>query len=108
MTRLTSKFLLLALSKVPEDERENTQRRFVNAISFERDTALHIAAQAGYEATVKTLISIGADVNVRTDTRSTPLHLAAISGQIAVVKFLILHHAKLNATDDEQMTPLHR
>ena len=84
------------------------QREFVNAGSYEQDTALHVASQAGYEETVKTLVSIGANVNLKTDTKQSPLHLAAISGQISVVRFLVLSHAKINALDDEQMTPLHR
>lgn len=96
------------LKKVPEEERENAQRNFINATSYENDTALHVAAQAGYEETVKTLLSIGADVNVRTDTRQTPLHLAAMSGQLSVVKFLVLNRAKVNVSDDQLMTPLHK
>jgi len=97
-----------ALINVPEEEAEEKQRAFVNATTNEHDTALHIAAQAGYEETVKTLISIGANVNARTDTHDTPLHLAAIGGQLAVVKYLVRSKAKINAIDDQQMTPLHK
>ena len=58
--------------------------------------------------TVRTLVNIGADVNMTTDTKATPLHLAAISGQIEVVKYLVKCRAKINAIDEEQMTPVHR
>ena len=71
-------------------------------------TALHFDAQAGYEKTVKTLVSIGAEVNKQTDTKQTPLHLAAISGQTNVVRCLVMHHADMNAKDEESMTSLHR
>lgn len=102
-------FVYLALKDCEDEiEKERLQQEFVNMGSKEMDTALHIAAQAGYEETVKTLIQIGAMVNARTDTRQTPLHLAAISGQISVVKFLIMSKAKVNANDNESMTPLHK
>ena len=89
-------------------ERASVQRNYVNQASHENDTALHLASQAGYLETVKTLVHIGADVNLATDTKATPLHLAAISGQLEVVKFLVRYRAKINALDDEQMTPVHR
>ena len=100
--------LFLVLKGVPEQDVERVQRDFVNAVTGESDTALHIAAQAGYEETVKTLISIGANVNARTDTNSTPLHLAAVAGQLGVIRYLAMSKAKINALDDQQMTPLHR
>ena len=82
-------FCFPALKGVPPEQREKEQRAFVNAGSDEKDTALHVAAQAGYEETVRTLVSIGANVNMKTDTQSTPLHLAAIGGQLSVVRFLV-------------------
>ena len=99
---------VIALRGKPKEERRNLQIEFVNTQSKEKDTALHVAAQAGYEETVKTLVSIGADVNKRTDTKQTPLHLAAISGQANVVRYLVMHHANINAKDEDFMTPLHR
>ena len=92
----------------PKEERHNLQIKFVNTQSKERNTALHLAAQAGYEETVKTLVSIGADVNKRTDKKQTPLHLAAISGQANVVRYLVMHCANINAKDEDFMTPFHR
>jgi len=97
-----------ALKDFPPDQREKEQLKFLNVTSTEKDTALHVAAQAGYEETVKTLVSIGASVNARTDTNQTPLHLAAVGGQTKVVRYLVMNNAKINALDDDQMTPLHR
>ena len=97
------------LSKEPNlDQHRKLQIRYVNSGTKEKDTALHIAAQGGYIETVKTLISIGAMINVRTDTNQTPLHLAAIGGQLQVVRYLLINNAKIGARDDNQMTPLHK
>ena len=97
------------LSKEPSlDRHRQLQIRFVNSGTGEKDTALHIAAQGGYIETVKTLISIGALVNVRQDTNQTPLHLAAIGGQLDVVRYLLINNAKIGLRDDDQMTPLHK
>lgn len=97
-----------AIWKVPEDERRQAQIDFINAGTGERDTALHIAAQGGYLETVKTLISIGARVNMRTDTNQTPLHLAAIGGQLEVARYIVMNNAKVGLKDSDQMTPLHK
>lgn len=100
--------MFTAIKDIPKDEREPHQRRFVNLPSNEGDRALHVAAQAGYEQCVKTLVEIGGDVNVVTDTKDTPLHMAAISGQLEIVKYLIKNRAKVSARDEDQRTPLHR
>ena len=92
----------------PEENREQVQQIFVNAVGREGDTALHIAAQAGLEETVKTLISIGADVDARNNTNYSPLHLAAINGNVDIIQYLVKSNAKIDALDDYQMTPLHR
>ena len=80
----------------PKEERHNLQIKFVNTKSKERNTALHLAAQAG------------ADVNKRTDKKKNPLRLAAISGQANVVRYLVMHYANINAKDEDFMTPSHR
>jgi len=105
---ISSIFFMTAISKVPEEQRREEQIKFVNAVTGERDTALHIAAQGGYIETVKTLISIGAKVNMRTDINQTPLHLAAISGQLEVVRYLLMNNAKIGIRDDDKMTALHK
>ena len=101
--------VILALKDCKDEKKkEEIQKKFVNIGNTELDTPLHIAAQGGYEETVKTLIQIGAMVNARTDTKQTPLHLACIGGQLPVVKFLMMNNAKVNATDNQLMTPLHK
>ena len=102
-------FCYLAIYDSQPEAREAKQIEFVNSASDEKDTPLHVAAQAGYIETVKTLVSVGANVNIRTDTKATALHLAAISGQTAVVRYLVSSaNAKVNVNDEDQMTPLHK
>lgn len=98
----------LAIAEIPEDKKDEELKKFINVRSHEKDTPLHLAAQAGYEETVKTLIKLGADINALTDTKQTPLHLAAISGQCCIVEHLINNGAKIDVFDKQQMTPLHK
>ena len=93
---------------MPKEEQSKYQIEFVNTGSHRKETALHIAARAGFENTVKTLVSIGADLTQRNNARQTPLHLAAINGQLSVVKCLVMNKANVNAKDEDLMTPLHR
>ena len=101
-------FIYLVIKNVEDSMKDRKQESFVNSASNEKDTALHLAAQAGFRRTVKTLISLGAHINVRTDTGSTPLHLAAIGGHIAVAELLVEHNAEVDLQDIDKMTPLHK
>ena len=93
---------------MPKEKHGKSQIEFVNTGSHWKETALHIAARAGFENTVKTLVSIGADLNQRNNTKQTLLHLAAINGQLSIVKCLVMNKANVNAKDEDLMTPLHR
>ncbi|KAL6718947.1 hypothetical protein ACLMJK_003182 [Lecanora helva] len=78
----------------------------VNIKAGDGRTALHVAAQYGHDDVVKTLMSKGANVNVKSksniqgteDQRKfeagrSPLHWAAAEGHEAVVRILFDHHA---------------
>lgn len=67
---------------------------------------LHQAAGAGDLASVKLLISNGANVNEKVDG-ITPLHIAAERGQKDVVELLIQKGADVNAKGNQNWTPLH-
>ncbi|XP_065649514.1 transient receptor potential cation channel subfamily A member 1-like isoform X1 [Hydra vulgaris] len=97
-----------ALATVKGENLENAQRKYVNRKTEKNDTALHIAARAGYIDTVKTLISIGASVNIHSGTKSTALHLAAINGDKYMTEYLLERNAKVNAYDHQNMTPAHK
>ncbi|XP_047138901.1 ankyrin-2 isoform X2 [Hydra vulgaris] len=97
-----------ALAIVDEEKWEETQRKYVNLRSDKKDTALHIAAWEGCLDTVKTLVSIGANINICSAAHSTPLHLAAINGDKIMVQYLLEHNAKINVFDHQNMTPTHK
>ncbi|XP_065677445.1 uncharacterized protein LOC100203916 isoform X1 [Hydra vulgaris] len=97
-----------ALVLIDEEKRDDAQRKYVNLRTDKKDTALHIAARAGYLDTVKTLVSIGANVNICSATDSTPLHLAVINGDKDMVEYLLEHNAKVNVYDHQNMSPAHK
>jgi ankyrin repeat protein len=57
------------------------------------------AAKKGDAATVKSLLSKGADVNAKTRYNQTPLMLAAQQGYVEIVKILLEAGADVNVTD---------
>nr|XP_047127740.1 uncharacterized protein LOC101236217 [Hydra vulgaris] len=102
-----------ALAIVNEENWEDTQRMYVNLrtekkeSNFKKDAAIHIAARAGYLDTVKTLESIGANVNICSGSNSTALHLAAINGDKNMTQYLLERNAKINVYDHQNMAPVH-
>ncbi|MFC1652087.1 ankyrin repeat domain-containing protein [Planctomycetota bacterium] len=70
--------------------------------------ALHSAASSGDIVAAKSLITKGADVNLRAKRGYTPLHWAAKVGQKEMVELLIASGADINArTGSSGWTPLH-
>ncbi|HUW84018.1 MAG TPA: ankyrin repeat domain-containing protein [Phycisphaerae bacterium] len=60
---------------------------------------LHRAARGGHLATVKQLISQGADVHAKGPNGWTPLHMAAIGGHRTLSEFLLSNGADMAARD---------
>jgi len=73
----------------------------VGAAEAESDSfgPLHRAARGGHLATVKQLISQGADVHARGPNGWTPLHMAAMGGHRTLSEFLLSSGADLAARD---------
>ena len=69
-------------------------------------TPLHQAARAGNIEQVQSLISNGADVNVKDEDGGTPLHEAAFKGHKEVTELLISNRADVNAKNKDGWTPL--
>lgn len=61
----------------------------------------------GHEATVRLLLSRGADVDARDNTRKTPLMWAAHRGHAAIVRLLLEADADIGDKDSGIMTALH-
>ena len=81
--------------------------RFINQKDAAQNTALHIASQAGTEATCQVLIQSGADINVQNKCLHTPLHIATIRKNKEILELLIKRGAQTHSKDFKQKTPLH-
>jgi ankyrin repeat protein len=84
-------------------------RSLMTATSTDGWTPLHLAAHFGREHAARSLLSKGADVNVRSSNalHNFPLHAAAAGGAVGVAKLLIERGANVNARQQSGWTPLH-
>ena len=69
-------------------------------------TALHYAADYGYEEIAELLIAKGADVNAKNPNMLTPLYFAAQNNRKEVAQLLIAGGADVNAKANDGRTPL--
>ncbi|MCE9507445.1 MAG: ankyrin repeat domain-containing protein [Alphaproteobacteria bacterium] len=63
-------------------------------------TALHQAAERGWDNIVLALLEKGADIHAKMDTGKTPLHWAASGGNFSTVKLLLEKGADAHALDN--------
>lgn len=70
-------------------------------------TPLHRAAGANHVQCCKTLITFGANLNLKDKTGRTPLHWAALQGNTTVVECLIENGADIFAINNKSYTSLH-
>ncbi|XP_053619760.1 fibronectin type 3 and ankyrin repeat domains 1 protein-like [Plodia interpunctella] len=70
-------------------------------------TPLAGAVKKGDLNTVKFLLSVGAEVEQRSDTGQTPLQLAVLAGDVAVAGLLIEHGADIKSRDRNQLRAEH-
>ena len=69
--------------------------------------ALFRAIRADRIERVCSLISNGADVNLKNDVHCTPLHYASENGRLMIAELLIANGADVNAKTKNHITPLH-
>ena len=72
-----------------------------------KEEALFTAVRAGNIEQVRSLISKGADVNIKNNVYCTPLHYAAEYGHLIITELLIANGADINAQTMNNLTPLH-
>jgi len=71
------------------------------------EETLFTAVRAGNIERVWSLISNGADANIKNEVHCTPLHYAAEHGHLIVAELLISNGADVNAKTINHVTPLH-
>lgn len=71
-------------------------------------TALHYAAEGGFDLVIQLLLRRGANVNSITNHLATPLHmyLSQPKRDIRIVKMLVEHGSHVNALADDYRSPL--
>jgi len=71
-------------------------------------SALHYAAREGHMESVKTLVEIGADINLPSPgDHSTPMVLAIVNGHFDIGRYLLDHGADPNVATIDNLTPLY-
>lgn len=79
----------------------------VDAINHDGDTPFIIAVRKGREPLARTLLELGADVNLRNRAKRTALHEAANNGSMPMLKLCLTYRARLDLQDVNGNTPLH-
>lgn len=78
----------------------------VHAKDGDGRTPLGLAASAGHEEMVGTLLEFGSLVNVKDSQESTPLHFAAAAGRDAVVRLLLNKGANVALKDNKDRSAM--
>eukprot|EP00300_Choanocystis_sp_HF-7_P041973 c8750_g1_i1.p1 GENE.c8750_g1_i1~~c8750_g1_i1.p1 ORF type:complete len:226 (+),score=51.02 c8750_g1_i1:94-678(+) len=68
--------------------------------------AMHWAAMFGRANVIVTLLELGCDVNVQTDSGRSPVYLAAYNNHVQVIQVLHKHGANINTPNKNGSTPL--
>ncbi|GAB1311956.1 hypothetical protein MFIFM68171_02166 [Madurella fahalii] len=84
-----------------------SQKALLNAVDGQRRTPLHYAAMANNVSTMKQLLDLGTDVNLRDDNGKTALHEAIRGCAVDAALLLLKNGADHNATDAFGQNCLH-
>eukprot|EP00484_Ammonia_sp_Unknown_P007644 CAMPEP_0197073520 /NCGR_PEP_ID=MMETSP1384-20130603/210648_1 /TAXON_ID=29189 /ORGANISM="Ammonia sp." /LENGTH=829 /DNA_ID=CAMNT_0042512357 /DNA_START=151 /DNA_END=2637 /DNA_ORIENTATION=+ len=83
-----------------------TRKIAINEQNYHGMTALHMAAQAGYDKICELLIKYGIDVDATTEDGTTALFNAVEKGHIKVVEVLLESNAEANLSSRDNESPL--
>lgn len=78
----------------------------INKKDSMNNTALYYASQQGSLLMVSSIVSLGADINIKCERNSTALHAAFMSDNPDLVYYLINKGGDLTIFNDEYSTPL--
>ncbi len=81
-------------------------KQYINRITPEGQSPLHLSTNNGYVPMAEALIKLGAQVNLLNDQRQTPLHWAAWNNHTDMIKFLLANGAATSTTDSAGNTPM--
>ena len=79
--------------------------RFLDQRGFNGGTPLAVAAAASHGNTVRVLLELGTDTNLRDEQNDTPLHCASQSGNADCARRLLLAGASRDAMGQHMSTP---
>jgi ankyrin repeat protein len=79
----------------------------VDGVTVDGQTALHIAAERGYESAIQKLLDYGAEIDFQTNAGLTPLYIAIFNGQNSAVNILLDRGAAIERKYPEGCTALH-
>lgn len=72
------------------------------------ENIFHYLCLEGYEESVKTMIKMGADVNIRNSFGETPLFSCVFIGKISIIETLLQSGADPNISNEDGRTALHQ
>lgn len=79
--------------------------KYIEATTYEGQTALHIASNLNLHGSIESLLNTGADINAMDIYGNTPLHNAIILQAVDVTKKLILSGANLFEVNHKGLKP---
>ena len=84
----------------------NRKKERMNTRHDDKRTLLHLAAETGKGADIKSLLNAGANINAHDDEDNTPLHLAAMGGHSAVFGLLLQAGAEVQTIFEKPIEQL--
>ena len=78
----------------------------IDAVDANGDTPLHLAVEHKQVNSVRFLLSMNAELNVKNKLGRTPLHVAVINQNVDAAKELLVKGANRNTRDNDNFRPI--